>query len=274
MLKYALTLTSTILGSILVTSTASSSEETMKVFTGAEGRGYSNFTTTVVNRMKDYDFEQENLSGSMEIAQSICDHDGFSFGPAQLDAIYTLREDCDFQILGEYSNQEYAMILFPEDSRYNELSDLNGDSKIATDTFGSGTYLFAQTIKKIETEHGNGSSWSDAKTVEVLDTLLTAEAKAGNIDAAILVTSNDSSEIRELFKEGWTLGELYDKDINDLEFNGSPLYKHETVDFEIPGWGNDQSNDAYVVKTFIIARKDQVNANQKLVRTLSRALKQ
>lgn len=261
---------------MIFSATSALAEDSITIYTGAEGRGYDTFTDTIASRIKGVDVSVENLSGSMEIAQAICDDDNFSFGPAQADAIYALRDECEFQILGKYPQKEYAMIFFPKDSEYDELSDLDENHKISADVFGSGSYLFAKTIVDIENEHGNGSNWIDAEIVEEASEFLTSAAEAGELDAAILVTSNTSAEVKSLFDEGWTLGELYDKDINDLEFNGKSLYDYDEVEFEIPGgliFSNNQENSAYVVNTFIIARKDLVKSNRKLARNIGRALK-
>jgi hypothetical protein len=49
----------------------------------------------------------------------------------------------------------------------------------------------------------------------------------------------------DLLDQGWDLGELYDKDINDLKFGAKPLYKATKIKI------GKNRGDGYVVPSFI-----------------------
>jgi hypothetical protein len=245
---------------------------------GQEGRGYEARGLNMVEQLRG-DWTTVNFTGSEDIARAVC---GDTFVPttnqqtlveqgleapvvgiAQIDAIYTMGlENCNLQTLAEYPSQEYAFILFPPGSSYNELSDLGEGDRVLVDQVGSGTSLFWQTIVRIEQEHGDGSEWMNATPVNGATAFADGEAALGNIDAMIMVTSSDSTEVLNFLDNlDWELGELYDKDINDMQFGRGNLYDRETVSFDTAGWGSTR-NDAYVVRSFWIANRDWATANQ------------
>lgn len=259
---------------MMVASPSFASEKAINIFTGVEGGGYDTFTQSLMKELDvAFDISYTNLDGSSDIADAICNNATPSFGPAQVDALYVNRDSCDFQIIGKYPLQEYAMILFPPNSDMDELSDLDENSKIAVDSKGSGTGLFVRNIMNIEKEHGRGNDWSNAEIVEVIPELLDVGAEAGEFQAVIFVTSTNSKTVLGLIESGWELGSLYDKDINDQQFNGRNLYEYEEVEFEFPGLWNDLSADAYTVQTYIITSKQGHVKNPKITQRIARALK-
>ena len=62
--------------------------------------------------------------------------------------------------------------------------------------------------------------------------------------------SPSSTDLAFFLKNGWELAEVYDKDLNDLEFNGQPLYEGQKVN--IQGAGKVYT---YKVKTFIFGKE-------------------
>ena len=60
----------------------------------------------------------------------------------------------------------------------------------------------------------------------------------------------DSADVQALLGQGWVLGELWDRDINDLEFNGAPLYRSEKLKVPTPG-GKTLKAWGYEVRSFI-----------------------
>ena len=195
-----------------------------------------------------------NYEGSDDISRAVCDGSA-DMGIMQIDAIYTRqKEGCRLRVVGTYGS-EYAYLLVPAGSKYDELSDFGAGTKILVDTIGSGTDLFWQTVVSIETgENGNKSTWSNATAIN--DPVFIAEtlAELKEIDAVLMVTTPTSVELKNLIAGGWELAEFYDKDINDEVFNGDSLYPRE--DAEIAGTGGwlsgNTSNDSYVVRSFVV----------------------
>lgn len=72
----------------------------------------------------------------------------------------------------------------------------------------------------------------------------------GKIDAVFLVGSKTSADLEFFVKNGWKAAEVYDKDLNDLQFNGQALY--EGLDVKVEGVGSVYT---YQVKTFIFGKE-------------------
>lgn len=198
-----------------------------------------------------------NFNGSDEITLALCSKKA-DMGYTQIDAIYTrANEGCMLTPLGFYGN-EYATIWFPPDSPYNELEDLDSSNTILVDTVGSGTDLFWSTIKAIEAEHGNGSYWAEASALNETPDLALTLAEIGDIDAVLLVRKANSPDFTGLEQNRWERGWIYDKDINDVEFNGKELYSSADGD------------SAYEVRSFIVAGP---NFDKTLTRPVQGALK-
>ena len=82
----------------------------------------------------------------------------------------------------------------------------------------------------------------------------TSLANFDEIDALLQVRLPSSPEIINLLDDGWTLGELYDKDINDYVFNNSSLYEPRAT--SIKGKKYHKGGNGYEVKSFILTTAD------------------
>jgi TRAP-type uncharacterized transport system substrate-binding protein len=245
--------------------------DTIRIGVGQPGRGYEAHGMKIGDRLDDS--EVVNFAGSDEISRALCDGD-IDIGIMQNDAKYQRSlEGCKLRSVGEYPNKEFAFILFPEGSSFNELDDLRESNKILVDEIGSGTDLFWTTIKQIETEHGRGSNWMNANRVNDMFLFADAMAAEGSIDALVYVGDPNSQEIWDFLSAGWEVGELYDKDINDMKVNGESLYTRETVTIDPPGRWNTQKEDAYVVRSFIVARTDWLAEDRSRARDVAQAVK-
>ncbi|MEM1362415.1 MAG: hypothetical protein AAGF94_11970 [Pseudomonadota bacterium] len=257
-----------ILSAILVSGLAvgAAIADPVTIAVGQTGRGYEARGLEIAQRLEQRGHEVvvENHEGSDAISLAVCD-DRATVGIMQIDAIYArAKENCMLKPIGSYGD-EFAFILFPPDSRNNELDDLGEGDKILVDTIGSGTELFWRNIVAIETgDQGNKSRWSKATPVYDLTLLADTMAKSGEIDALIMVGLPQNNEVMGLLEGGWTLGELYDKDINDERFGDGSLYKVRTVEIEVPGRWRNLRNDAYVVPSFIAITEATANGDRKL----------
>lgn len=240
---------------------------------GQEGRGYEAKGKALAGQLQN-GWNVKNFTGSEDIARAVCDSSNETpIGIAQIDAVRVMEaEGCVLQTIGIYPSIEYAFIMFPPKGG-DSLSDLDETSSILVDQIGSGTALFWQTIVGIEAEHGNGSSWADAKPVYSNIVFAETMAATGEIDALILVGNPNSQDVYDLIAAGWELGEFSDKDINDLKFRGSSLYSRETVVVDVPGKFFDIKEDAYVVPAFFIANKEWAAANMNDVTRIARLVK-
>ncbi len=240
-----------------VPSTAQAQETELRVAVGQPGRGYEARGLQIRQRLaqRGYEARVENYEGSDAISLALCG-DRADVGIMQIDAIYArAQEGCDLKIVGSYGD-EFAFILFPPGSRNDELSDLGAGDSILVDTIGSGTELFWRTIVSIETgDQGNNSSWSEATPVYDLTVLATTLAETGDIDALIMVGVPGNDEVLALLEAGWELGELYDKDINDMPYRDGSLYEYRRVEIEVPGRWRPLRNDAYVVPSYIVVQE-------------------
>jgi len=247
------------------TGTATAAQE-VQIAVGQTGRGYEARGLEISQRLsqRGYDAKVENYEGSDAISLAVCG-DRATLGIVQVDAIYArAKENCALKAVGTYGN-EFAFLLFPPDSGNNELSDLGEGDKVLVDTIGSGTELFWRTIVSIETgDKGNHSDWSKATPVYDLTMLADTMAQSGDVDALLMVGIPDNAEVLGLLEKGWKLGELYDKDINDVQYRGGSLYETETVEIEVPGRWRALKNDAYVVPSFIVIKQGLSTSDRKL----------
>lgn len=222
------------------------------IATGKPGGGYDRRALQIEQRLEQRGIiaTVTNLAGSDEISLALCGGRA-DLGILQIDAIYARSlEGCQMKAVGSYG-AEAALILFPPRADHDELSDLGPGSAVLVDTIGSGSELFWRTIVRIETgEDGSGDEWALARVVNDPLSLANTSAEMGEIDAVVLVRKPDSADVQALLGQGWVLGELWDRDINDLEFNGAPLYRSEKMKVPTPGsktlkaWG-------YEVRSFI-----------------------
>lgn len=223
------------------------------IASGMQGGGYHTYALKMAERMEQRGYADVSVvptNGSDAITLAACNNKA-DVWISQIDAIYTrYKEGCVLIPVADYGN-EVAVILFPPESDFDELSDLGSASRIAVDGIGSGTELFWKTIVSIENgENGTGDEWAKAQPIESSPDMLNTMANFGDIDAALLVRGKNADHIKFLMDQGWTIGEFWDKDINDEEFNTRPLYESETVKFTSQ---NDQSqkNYVYIVRSFI-----------------------
>jgi TRAP-type uncharacterized transport system substrate-binding protein len=223
----------------------------LTIATGKEGGGYDAAARTAATKLaqRGHVVEVVNLNGSDEITLAVCSGNATA-GYTQIDAMDArAKEGCNLRPLSNYGNGEYAVILFPPDSDLDALDDLTSANAVLVDTIGSGTSLFWDTIVRIEQTDGSGDDWSEARAVN--DPLAMAEplANFGDIDAVIMVRTEDSSDISNLVSRGWKMGELWDRQIDDYEFNGKPLYEVEKKTFTI----NSRKTKAYTYKVLSFA---------------------
>lgn len=226
--------------------------DTLTIATGKAGGGYDRRAQQIEQRLEQRGIIATiiNLNGSDEISLALCGGRA-GLGLMQIDAIYARSlEGCQMKAVGSYG-AEAAVILFPPRSPHDELSDLGPGSAVLVDTIGSGSDLWWRTAVRIELgDDGSKDGWANARAVNDPLELANTSAEMGEIDAVVLVRKPDSADVQNLLGQGWTLGELWDRDINDLEFNGAPLYRSEKLKVAAPGsktlkaWG-------YEVRSFI-----------------------
>lgn len=251
---------------IATTTVAYAADKTNQVVIagGAQGGGYNKYALKMAERMKQRGYDNISVTennGSDAITLAACNGKA-DIWISQIDAIYTrFNEGCQLAPVADYGT-EYAMLFFPPDSNMDSLDDLTAQSRIAVDGIGSGTELFWKTIVSIETgDNGNNNEWAKAIPVESTYDTLNTSANFGDIDAAILVRSNTSEHIELLLDQGWTIGYLYDKDIDDQEFNTKPLYSSEKI---VVSNSNQkkQKNWGYGVRSFIGVTKKAASDRQ------------
>ncbi|UFS63829.1 hypothetical protein LO749_06460 [Paracoccus denitrificans] len=226
--------------------------EPIVIATGKTGGGYDRRAREIGQRLEQrgLDVAIANLNGSDEISLALCAGRA-DMALLQVDAIHARSlEGCQMKAIGNYGI-ETALLLFPPRSKHDELSDLGTGAAVLVDTIGSGSDLFWRSIVRIETgEKGSGDGWANARIVNDPLELANASAEMGEIDAVVLVRKPDSADIQTLLGQGWKLGELWDRDISDLQFNGAALYRAEKFKVPTPGrrsvkvWG-------YEVRSFI-----------------------
>ncbi|WP_151720206.1 TAXI family TRAP transporter solute-binding subunit [Gemmobacter serpentinus] len=226
--------------------------QTLDIATGKASGGYDRRAKQIVQRLEQRGIPTTltNYNGSDEISLALCGGRA-GLGILQIDAIYARSlEGCQMKAVGSYG-AEAALILFPPRSDYDELSDLGSGTAVLVDTVGSGSDLFWRTITRVETgEDGSGDDWASARVVNDPLELANTSAQMGEIHAVVLVRKPDSPDVQILLGQGWTIGELWDRDINALVFNGAPLYRSAKFMVPTPG-GSTVKAWAYEVRSFI-----------------------
>lgn len=230
------------------------------VAAGMQGGGYDKFAKNMAQRMGQRGYTNvavSNNNGSDAITLAACNAKA-DVWIAQVDALYTrYQEGCVLTPVADYGT-EYAVLLVPPKSKISKLSQLKEGDAIAVDGVGSGTELFWKTIVSIEnSDDGNKQAWAKAKPVESSPEQLNTMANFGDIKAALLVRKTDSDHIAMLLNQGWTLAELWDKDIDDREFNTLPLYESSKVAIKFTK--GDAKNWAYSVRSFIGVSKQHAD---------------
>lgn len=246
----------------LIAKPAAAAEAQYVIATGKAGGGYDKRAQDMAERLKQRQMLTDviNLNGSDEISLAVCGKRA-QIGVMQIDAIYARSlEGCTMKPVGVYG-EEVAVILFPPKSDMDELSDLTAQSAVMVDTIGSGSDLFWNTIVRIETgDDGSGDEWAKARVVNDPLELAVASATMGDVQALVLVRKPDSPDITRLLELGWAMGELWDKDVNDLQFRGAELYESAKIDIR---YGASKARDyGYVVRSFIVVGNDVANGDR------------
>ena len=242
-------------GLLALTATAGMAQDKTSPVTiaaGMAGGGYDKFAKTMATRLGQRGYSAvtvSNNNGSDAITLAACNGKA-DIWIAQVDAIYTrYQEGCVLSPVADYGT-EVAVLLVPPKSDIDELSDLTAKDHVATDGIGSGTELFWKTIVSIENgDNGSKDDWSRAGMVESSPEMLNTMANFGDIQAALLVRKTDNDQIKMLLNQGWKVAELWDKDINDEEFNNLPLYESSEASFDFSK--GVVSNWVYNVRSFV-----------------------
>ncbi len=247
------------LSGILALTAAAASAQV--VATGRDGGGYDARAEALVAQIRD-GWTVENFAGSEDIARAVCADNEMPVGIAQIDAMLVMQnEGCTLTPLGIYPAQEYAFIMFPPGGE-NELDDLNADNNVLIGEIGSGAALFWHTIVAIEEgDHGNSSNWAEMTPVYGPFSLANTQASMGSIDAVIMVTSPDAAIIQQLLTDGWEIGELDDKDIDDFQFGRGSLYERSSIEVDHPTRWRNINQDAVEVRSYWIGNTDWLSAN-------------
>lgn len=238
---------------LLSLSSMTAQGQSITIASGMEGGGYHSYAVKMAERLgqRGYtDISVKPTNGSDAITLSACNGNA-DIWISQVDAIYTRhKEGCVLQPVADYGT-EIAVILFPPKSKLYELGDLNDTHRVAVDGIGSGTELFWKTIVSIELgDNGNKNKWARAMTIESSPELLNTMANYGEIHAAVLVRKPSSDHIKMLLDQGWTVGEFWDKNIDDEIFNTLPLYESQKMTFTNSN-KKTQSNYVYNVRSFV-----------------------
>ncbi len=196
---------------------------------GRAGGGYDSLIKSVGNQLRaqGHTVTIINLPGSEATLNAL--RDGLcAYGPAQGDIYYRMtKEDPSVATAITPSvllYNEVMTLMCSKASGVDELSDLTDKHVVIGDAFGSGSAMTWENLAAIEKEYGNGSSWIKARADNTpLDEALAA-ISVGQAQCAFGMGKVPIDWAREMEEKGFTLSYVYDKDINDLEFNGSSLY--------------------------------------------------
>ena len=233
--------------------TAGAASADVVVATGKSGGGYDKAAQTLSQRIAQRGIQNEvvNMNGADEISLAVCG-DKAQIGYMQIDAFYARSKDgCSLKAIANYGTEQ-AYILFPPKSSYGKLSDLSEKDTVLVDTVGSGSELFFRTIQRIEKEEGRGDAWSNASlNTDGLD-IAPAAGEMGDVQAVVMVRKPNSPDMARLLDLGWSLGELWDRNIDDLKFNGQSLYTSQKVQL-LDGAGKKHRGYAYDVSSFVVA---------------------
>lgn len=247
-------------------------DEPLTIAAGKPGGGYDRRALQIEQRIEQRGVEAAvvNFAGSDEISLAVCAGRA-QMGILQIDAIYARSlEGCQMKAVASYGT-EFALLIFPPRSGFDELSDLGPGSAVLVDGIGSGSDLFWRTIVRIETgEDGDGDEWASARAVNDPVELANASAEMGEIHAVLLVRKSDAADVQALLGQGWTLGELWDRDIDDLAFNGGPLYLSEKQKIMLPG-GKTSWAWTYGVRSFITVTQKVAAGDRQLFAAITAA---
>jgi TRAP-type uncharacterized transport system substrate-binding protein len=228
-------------------------QQSLTIATGKPKGGYAAYTAILSDRLSQYKVPNKviNYNGSNAIATALCSKEA-ALGVLQIDALYNMsKQGCALEPLAIYGT-EYAMILFPPDSEYDSLGDLGEGDKVLVDGVGSGSELTLQTMIAIEKgPDGNNSTWSKLSLVNGGFETAPASASAGLIDAVFMVAKQDNSRLIALLDQDWVIGDVSDKDIDDLLFNKKPLYDKTTINLNRNWFGGADNGSAYAIRSIV-----------------------
>lgn len=249
--------------------------EILTIATGKAGGGYDKRAQEIALRLEQRGLPVEivNLNGSDEISLAVCGGRA-GIGLMQIDAIYARALDggCDLKPVGVYGT-EYAMLLIPPGADKDELSEFGADDAVLADTIGSGSDLWLRTAIRIETgDDGDSDDWSKLRIVNDPLELAHASATMGEIAGVVLVRKPGSPDVVRLLELGWTLGYLWDRDLDDLQFKGQPLYAGEKI--EVQANSVKSRNWAYQVRSFIVASQSVAGGDRKAFGAITAAVAQ
>ena len=226
--------------------------EPVSIGAGKEGRKYDKWAQDIASAFTQRGTEASviNFTGSDEITLGLCS-DKVAFAPAQQDAAYQrAMEGCELLELWTYPSEEYMFLLVPPKSDIDELEDLTETSKVATDLAGSGSDFTLRQLRRIEQgDEGSKDDWSKLQIDNRSLKSAMGLGAGGKLDAVFIVADTGSADLAFFLKNGWTAVEVYDKDLNDLEYNGQSLYEGEDVRI------NGSKVYTYRVKTFIYGKE-------------------
>lgn len=244
------------------------------IATGKAGGGYDKAAQAIAQRLEQRGISAAvaNYDGSDAISLAICGGRA-AIGPMQIDAVWArAQEGCDLKAIGTYGN-EYAVLLVPPGGAKDELSDFGPADAILADTIGSGSDLWLRTAIRIENgDDGSNDKWAEARVVNDPLALAQASAEIGDIQGVVMVRKPNDPGVLRLLENGWTLGYLWDKDIDDLKFKGKPLYEAKKV--EISAAGKKFRNWGYEVRSLIVAGKPIVDGDRSIYSAITAAVAQ
>lgn len=221
------------------------------IFTGQVGGGYDAKAQEISQRLAQRGIETEidNRVGSDDITLQSCQTDE-SIWIAQIDALYNreMKDGCFLPVLADYGT-ENAMLLFAPGSKNSKLKHLGAADTVFIDKVGSGSELTWRTMVAIEKEQGKGDDWSEASVENGDIRRVTALANRGQLQAVFLVRKTNSVDVSRLIEQGWTLGEMYDRQIDDVQYGTKPLY--EGADIVVQANGRSHKAYSYAVPAFI-----------------------
>lgn len=221
--------------------TTAAADTSLRIATGVKGGGYDKAAQALSQRLSQSEIASivDNYAGSDEITKKLC-NEMADVGFAQADAIWKRDlEGCALQPIALHTT-EIATIWFPPDSDFDDLSDLNENSRVLVGKVGSGGELTFKTMKFIETDNrwGDSDDWAKAQIVNGDLNLASGMAASGKIDAIITVQAPGAAIFKKFQQWGFNRGEFWDRDLNDLVINKTSLYDYNGryYGYEVPAF--------------------------------------
>lgn len=259
----------------LASTALSASAADVTLCAGRQGGGYDGLMRAIGSELerKGHTVTVLNLGGSEDILDSLT-KGSCAFGPAQGDIFYKKNKEAPGSLSGvvpvDVLYSEAMQLVCSESSGYDELDDIQAGDAVIVDVIGSGSSLTWDNLVAIEKEFGNGSYWAAAAPSYTPLDEASAALALGQAKCAFGVGRVPIDWAKSILDRGGVLSEVYDKDINDLEFNGSSLY--EAVNVDIEDYGDDF--DTYRVSAILFkSSKAKVDPDvEKLVKRVAPSL--